>query len=70
MFETLFSSQGQVLEIHLTTFSKIVLALRKSHFPGWCYVLDVRTLVPPVAKISCSKNKIFLRKIFILWCLG
>ena len=52
MLQTLLSTQKQVPGMHLTTIPKIVLVPRKSHFHVWCYVLDVRILAPPVAKIT------------------
>ena len=59
MFETLFSTQRQVPEMHLTTFPKIVLSPRKSRFAEWSHVHVVRALAPPDAKISYSKKQDF-----------
>ena len=64
MFETLFSTQRQVPEMHLTTFPKIVLSPRKSRFAEWSHVPDVRALAPPDAKISYSKFKDFSEDYF------
>ena len=55
--QTLRSTQNQVPGMHLTTIPKIVFVPRKSHFPWWCNVPDVRVLAPPDAIISHSKNQ-------------
>ena len=64
MLQTLRSTQNQVPGMHLTTIPKIVLVPRKSHFPWWCNVPDVRILAPPDAKISYSKNQDFSEAYF------
>ena len=57
MLQTLRSTQNEVPGMHLTTIPKIVLVPRKSNFPWWCKVPDVRVLAPPDAMISHSKNQ-------------
>ena len=57
MLQTLRSTHNQVPGMHLTTIPKIVLVPRKSHFPWWCNVPDVRVLAPPDAITSYSKNQ-------------
>ena len=64
MLQTLRSTHNQVPGMHLTTIPKIVLVPRKSHFPWWCNVPDVRILAPPDAILSCSKNQEFSEQYF------
>ena len=59
MFETLFSTQRQVPEMHLTTFPKIVLTPRKSCFSEWNMCLMCAHWLHRTPKISYPKKQEF-----------